>query len=78
MVENRPFLTWLSHAVLILGVLIIVFPVWMTFVASTHDQATMLRSPVPLLPGPDLIENYTQILTASSLRASAARRSGSR
>ena len=51
MVENRPFLTFLSHLVVLLGVIIIAFPVWMTFVASTHDQATMLRSPVPLLPG---------------------------
>ena len=50
MVENRPWLTVFSHLVVILGVLIIAFPVWMTFVASTHDAATMLRSPVPLLP----------------------------
>ncbi len=62
MVENRPIVTFLSHLVLILGVLIIGFPVWMTFVASTHDQATMLRSPVPLLPGPYLFENYRQVL----------------
>ena len=62
MVENRPFVTILSHAVLILGLLIIAFPVWMTFVASTHDQTTMLRSPVPLLPGPHLLENYRQVL----------------
>src|SRR5262249_14262535 len=39
------------------------FPVWMTFVGSTHDQATMLRAPVPLLPGSHLFENYAQILT---------------
>ena len=38
MVENRPFLTFLSHLVVIVGLLIIAFPVWMTFVASTHDQ----------------------------------------
>src|SRR5213076_1320389 len=62
MVENRPFVTFLSHLVLILGVIIIAFPVWMTFVASTHDQATMLRSPVPLLPGRHLFENYRQVL----------------
>ncbi|MGH6644159.1 MAG: sn-glycerol-3-phosphate ABC transporter permease UgpE [Bradyrhizobium sp.] len=62
MVENRPFVTFLSHLVLILGVVIIAFPVWMTFVASTHDQATMLRSPVPLLPGPYLFDNYRQVL----------------
>jgi len=62
MVENRPFVTFLSHLVLIIGVIIIAFPVWMTFVASTHDQTTMLRSPVPLLPGRHLFENYRQIL----------------
>lgn len=63
MVENRPFLTMLSHLVVILGVIVIAFPVWMTFVASTHSQETMLRSPIPLLPGPHLLENYTKVLT---------------
>jgi sn-glycerol 3-phosphate transport system permease protein len=63
MVENRPFLTMLSHFVVLLGVIIIAFPVWMTFVASTHSQQTMLQSPIPVLPGPHLIENYTKVLT---------------
>jgi sn-glycerol 3-phosphate transport system permease protein len=62
MVENRPWLTVLSHAIVLLGIFVICFPVWMTFVASTHDQVTMLRAPVPLLPGPYLIENYTKVL----------------
>jgi len=64
MVENRPWLTVLSHLVLIVGVIVIAFPIWMTFVASTHDQATMLRSPVPLWPGSHLIDNYRTVLTA--------------
>ena len=63
MVENRPFLTFLSHFVVILGVVIIAFPVWMTFVASTHDQQTMLKAPIPLLPGPYLIDNYAKVIT---------------
>ena len=63
MVENRPFLTVLSHLVVLFGVAIIAFPVWMTFVASTHSQQTMLQSPIPLLPGPYLFENYKQVLT---------------
>ena len=36
MVENRPLVTVLSHVVMILGVLVIAFPVYVTFVASTH------------------------------------------
>jgi len=63
MVENRPFLTAFSHFVVLLGVIIIAFPVWMTFVASTHDQQTMLQSPIPILPGGQLIENYARVIT---------------
>ena len=70
MVENRPWLTVLSHIVVLLGVAIIAFPVWMTFVASTHDASTMLRSPVPLLPGPYLLQNYAEILTQGYARTS--------
>jgi sn-glycerol 3-phosphate transport system permease protein len=62
MVENRPFLTWLSHIVVLIGVVIIAFPIWMTFVASTHDQATMLRAPVPIWPGTHLFENYRDVI----------------
>ena len=62
MVENRPFLTWLSHIVVLIGVVIIAFPIWMTFVASTHDQATMLRAPVPIWPGTHLFENYREVI----------------
>ena len=63
MVENRPFLTAFSHFIVLLGVIIIAFPVWVTFVASTHDQQTMLQSPIPILPGSRLIENYTRVIT---------------
>lgn len=63
MVENRPFLTFLSHFVVLLGVVVIAFPVWMTFVASTHDQQTMLKAPIPLLPGPYLFDNYAKVIT---------------
>jgi sn-glycerol 3-phosphate transport system permease protein len=62
MVENRPFLTFLSHLTVIVGLLVIAFPVWMTFVASTHDQDTMLRSPVPIWPGSHMLENYWTVL----------------
>ncbi len=63
MVENRPWVTFFSHLVLIIGLIVIAFPVWMTFVASTHDQETMLRPPVPVWPGPYLLENYWTVLT---------------
>jgi sn-glycerol 3-phosphate transport system permease protein len=69
MIENRPFLTVFAHVVLLLGVGLIAFPIWVTFVASTHDAPTMLRSPIPLLPGPYLIDNYVQVLTEGFAQA---------
>jgi sn-glycerol 3-phosphate transport system permease protein len=59
MVERRPFLTFLSHAVLILGVLVVAFPLYLTFVASTQTAQAIVQTPMPLLPGGHLVENYT-------------------
>ena len=65
MVERRPWLTFLSHAVLVLGVLIVAFPVYITFVASTHTAQAIVQAPMPLLPGDRLIQNYTAVLTGA-------------
>jgi sn-glycerol 3-phosphate transport system permease protein len=72
MVENRPGLTFLSHATLILGVLLVAFPLYITFVASTHALEAIMRVPMPLLPGDRLIENYSQVLGAGTTTGSKA------
>ncbi len=61
MVENRPLLNTIQHMVLIFGVALFVFPIWLAFVASTHDQRTV-NSGIPLLPGGHFLENYSQVL----------------
>ena len=72
MVENRPGLTFLSHAVLILGVLLVAFPLYVTFIASTHTLEAIVQVPMPLLPGDQLVENYRQVLTAGTSTGSRA------
>ncbi len=62
MVEHRPWLTFFTHAVLIIGCLIIAFPIYITFVASTHSLEAITSS-FPLLPGGHFIENYTRALS---------------
>ena len=52
----------LAHALLILGVLIFAFPIWIALMGSTHDASTLGRGEVPLLPGPDAVENYATAL----------------
>ena len=62
MIENRPIINLISHCVLILGVTIIAFPIWITFVASTHDAVRMVQIPLPLWPGDHFFENLDQTL----------------
>ncbi len=72
MVENRPWLTFFSHAVLVTGVVLVAFPLYITFVASTLTLDQIIQVPMPLLPGEHFLENYTQVLTAGSQRGAAA------
>ncbi|HXJ10444.1 MAG TPA: sn-glycerol-3-phosphate ABC transporter permease UgpE [Burkholderiales bacterium] len=72
MVENRPWLTFLAHAVLITGIALIAFPLYITFVASTLTLDQIVQVPMPLVPGSHFWENYSQVLTAGSQRGAAA------
>jgi sn-glycerol 3-phosphate transport system permease protein len=65
MIERRPLLNALSHGVLLLGVIVVAFPVYLTFVASTHTAQEILQAPMPLLPGNQLVHNYVAALTGS-------------
>jgi len=62
MVENRPWGNLLSHLILIVGVLVVVFPVYVAFVASTSDVTTIANGRLSLVPDRHLLENYAQIL----------------
>jgi sn-glycerol 3-phosphate transport system permease protein len=63
MVENRPAATVLSHVVLLLGVLIVAFPVYITFVASTQTSQQIVQNvPMSLLPGTNIVESYREAL----------------
>ena len=62
MIENRPAVTLVSHCMLILGVAVIAFPIWITFVAATHDAVRMTQVPLPLWPGNQFFINLDQTL----------------
>jgi sn-glycerol 3-phosphate transport system permease protein len=72
MVENRPWLNVLAHAVLIAGILVISFPLYVTFVASTRSLDDILTVPMPLLPGDQLWENYSQVLFSGTTKGVTA------
>jgi len=62
MVEDRRMGDLIAYIILTIGVLIVAFPVWLTFVASTWDASTVINGEMPLYPGPYFLENYKRIL----------------
>ena len=63
MAATRGWLTVLTHAVLWGGVLIVAFPIYVTFVASTHTLQGVVQSPMPIWPGGEFVANYLRAIT---------------
>ena len=62
MIENNRFLDILTWVVLAIGIAIIGFPVYVTFVASTLTAQEVLQAPMTLVPGGHFLENYRTAL----------------
>lgn len=61
LIENRPWLTIFSHTMLILGIAVILFPLYVAFVAATLDKQAVYAAPMTLIPGTHLLENIHNI-----------------
>jgi len=63
MIEKRPGLTFFSHVVLLIGVFIVGFPLYVTFIGSTQTLEQISQSfPMSLMPGGNAIETYKAAL----------------
>ncbi len=62
MIENRPIDTFVSHVVLLAGIAIVMFPVWITLVAASHDAARLLQIPLPLGLGDQFFDNLKHVI----------------
>jgi sn-glycerol 3-phosphate transport system permease protein len=72
MVENRPWLTFFCHAMLIASIAVVAFPLYIAFIASTHTAERMFEIPIPLLPGGEMLHNYVTVLKHGVAGASTA------
>ncbi|VFR17882.1 Glycerol-3-phosphate ABC transporter, permease protein UgpE (TC 3.A.1.1.3) [plant metagenome] len=66
MIERRRWLDVFAHTVLLAGLAVVAFPLYVTFVASTQTAQEVAAAPMSLLPGTHFIENYTQALLAGT------------
>ncbi len=55
-------MTFAAHFTMIVGVMLVAFPVWVTFVAASHDQVRITQVPLPLLPGDQFFVNLKAAL----------------
>src|SRR5688572_14312342 len=58
MIEKRPLGTLIAHFILIVGIIVVAFPIYYTFIASTKTTPEIMAPPMSLLPGGHLVENY--------------------
>ena len=61
MVENRPWLNALTHLLLIFGILVVIFPIYIALVTSTHEAEDILTTVQPWF-GSEMLENYGTVL----------------
>jgi sn-glycerol 3-phosphate transport system permease protein len=62
MVERRPLIDALSHAVMLLGVALIGFPIYLAVVAATHSASEMTQAPIPIWFGDQAWVNFRAVL----------------
>jgi sn-glycerol 3-phosphate transport system permease protein len=58
MVEKRGTQGILAHVIMVIGVFIVAFPLYLAFVASTHTAQEIVQAPMPLLPGSNIVDSY--------------------
>ena len=59
MIERRPVADFIAHAVLIVGVLVVAFPLYLAIIASTQTSEQIAQShPMSLIPGTYFWETY--------------------
>jgi sn-glycerol 3-phosphate transport system permease protein len=62
MVERRPLGDLMAHAILVLGVAVLAFPVYVCFIGSTHEQTVIANGQMPVTPGKLLLATYYKTL----------------
>lgn len=72
MIERRPGLDFVAHLVLVLGIVVVALPVYVTFVASTQSFEQIVSAPMSLVPGDQGLANYRAALTVGTETASSA------
>jgi len=72
MTEHNAVQRALPHVFLLLAILVLLFPIWLVFIASTHTSAEILAAPMPMVPGTHLAENYSRAIVEGNQNLGAS------
>jgi len=73
MIQRNPILDFFSHLILIIGVIVVFFPIYVTFIGSTQTaEQIMSANPISLLPGTNIVESYRFALFGGKTEAGAS------
>jgi sn-glycerol 3-phosphate transport system permease protein len=72
MVQRTPILDFFTHLILAIGVALVFFPIYVTFIGSTQTaQQISTANPISLLPGSNIVESYRFALFGGKTEAGA-------
>jgi sn-glycerol 3-phosphate transport system permease protein len=73
MIQKNPILDFFSHLILVIGVVVVFFPIYVTFIGSTQTATQIMTSnPISLMPGSNFIESYRLALFGGKTEAGAS------
>ncbi|MCW0235165.1 MAG: sn-glycerol-3-phosphate ABC transporter permease UgpE [Ferrovibrio sp.] len=62
MIERRPVANAFGHLMLVAMIIIVAFPIYLAVVAASHTIQDVSQTPMPLLPGAELLTNTARAL----------------
>ena len=72
MTEHSRLRRFLPNVWLCLAIIVIAFPIYLVFNASTHSSAEILAAPMPMVPGPHFLKNYSEAILDGSKNLGAS------
>ena len=62
MIERRPVANAFGHLMLVAMIIIVAFPIYLAIIAASHTIQDVSQTPMPLLPGAELLSNTARAL----------------
>lgn len=62
MIERRPIADAVGHLIMLAAIFIVAFPIYLAVIAASHTIQDVSQTPMPLLPGAELLTNTARAL----------------